>query len=376
MRVCSIVGVRPQFVKAGVVSREIRAVGEEVLVHTGQHYDDEMSDVFFDELEIPEPEYNLGVQSNTHGRQTAGMIEAIEPVVEEEDPDAMVLYGDTNSTLAGAIVGSKCDFPVAHVEAGLRSFNREMPEEVNRILTDHASDALFAPSRRAVENLVDEGIEDGVYWTGDVMYDAILEARDRAAETSSALDEFGVEEDGFVLATVHRERNTDHRENLESILEGLAASALPVIFPAHPRTVDRLEEYGLRERADRNLEIVEPQGYLDFVRLLDAAERVATDSGGVQKEAFFLETPCVTLREETEWTETVDCGWNVLVGADGDRIAEALERSFDPDSTPTPYGDGMASRRIVSALQDELDVDDRGVAIDPVLEPVEPSNSR
>ncbi|APW99160.1 UDP-N-acetylglucosamine 2-epimerase (non-hydrolyzing) [Halobiforma lacisalsi AJ5] len=355
MRVCSIVGARPQFVKAAVVSRKLRDVGEEVLVHTGQHYDEEMSDVFFEELDIPEPDYNLGVQSDTHGRQTAKMIAALEPVLEEVSPDALLLYGDTNSTLAGAIVGAKRDVAVAHVEAGLRSDDREMPEEINRIMTDHASELCFAPSEAAVRNLAQEGISEGVYWTGDVMYDALLEARERSQEASTILENLGLENGEFVLATVHRQRNTDVRENLESIVSALADAPLPVVFPAHPRTVERLREYGLWERTTDALEVIEPQGYLDFVRLLDAAERIATDSGGVQKEAFFLETRCITLRSETEWVETVDAGWNRLVGSDADRIRDALATDWDPDSHPRPYGDGLASRRIVTLLRREID---------------------
>jgi UDP-GlcNAc3NAcA epimerase len=350
MRVCSIVGARPQFVKAGVVSRAIRAVGEEILVHTGQHYDHELSDVFFEELDVPAPDYNLGVESDTHGRQTARMIAAIEPVVEETDPDVLLLYGDTNSTLAGAIVGSKCDVIVAHVEAGLRSDNREMPEEINRILTDHASDLCFAPSERAVERLRGEGITDGVHWTGDVMYDNVLAVQDRLADRSSILAELGLSANEFVLATVHRQGNTDDRAKLESILDGLATAPLPVVFPAHPRTVDRLQEYDLWERATADFEVVDPLGYLDFVRLLETADRVVTDSGGVQKEAFFLETPCVTLREETEWTETVDCGWNELVGTDVESIREALRDDRPREATPNPYGDGQASHQIAEIL--------------------------
>ncbi|ELZ02705.1 non-hydrolyzing UDP-N-acetylglucosamine 2-epimerase [Natrialba asiatica] len=354
MHVCSIVGARPQFIKAAVVSRKLRTVADETLVHTGQHYDEALSDVFFDELDIPEPEFNLGVESDTHGRQTAKMVAAIEPVIEETDPDAILLYGDTNSTLAGAIVGSKREVAVAHVEAGLRSNNRSMPEEINRVLTDHASDLCFAPSRDAIENLTAEGITDGVFWTGDVMYDAILDARDRSVAQSTILDDLGLAEGEFILATVHRASNADARANLAAILDGLAAAPLPVVFPAHPRTVDRLQEYGLWERATGELEVIDPQGYLDFVRLLDAAERVATDSGGVQKEAFFLETRCVTLREETEWVETVDCGWNRLVGPERSSIREAVSADWQPESTPRPYGDGLAGQRIISLLQQRL----------------------
>ncbi|WP_247000908.1 non-hydrolyzing UDP-N-acetylglucosamine 2-epimerase [Halosolutus gelatinilyticus] len=370
MRVCSIVGARPQFIKAAVVSRELESAGEEVLVHTGQHYDEELSDVFFEELDIPEPEHNLGVRSGPHGEQTGKMIAAIEPVVEEVDPDALLLYGDTNSTLAGAIVGSKRDVTVAHVEAGLRSENRDMPEEINRILTDHAADCCFAPSKRAVENLAEEGIDDGVHWTGDVMYDAILDARERATNRSTILEDLGLEPGEYVLATVHRESNTDVRSNLEAILDGFADSPLPVVFPAHPRTVDRLERHGLWERATAVCDLIEPQGYLDFVRLLDAAERVATDSGGVQKEAFFLETPCVTLRNETEWTETVDSGLNVLVGPNADRIRRALRTDRNPVTNAQPYGDGLAGQRIVGLLERQLESGEPETEIDPEPSPL------
>ena len=367
MRICSIVGARPQFVKAAVVSRQLREAGEEVLVHTGQHYDEELSDVFFEELAIPEPDYNLGVASDTHGRQTAKMIARLEPVVEETDPDAILLYGDTNSTLAGAIVGSKRDVSVAHVEAGLRSENRSMPEEINRILTDHAADLLFAPSEEAVSNLADEGRRKGVYMTGDVMYDAILDARDRSRRQSTVLEDLGLEPGEFVLATVHRASNTDERGNLAAIVDGLASASRPVVFPAHPRTVERLEEYGLWTRATERLEVIEPQGYLDFVRLLDAAERVATDSGGVQKEAFFLGTRCVTLREETEWVETVDCGWNRLVGPYEDRIRDGLREEWQPASNPQPYGDGTAGRRIVGLLEEQLTAPDAEPKAEPAF---------
>jgi len=365
MRICSVVGARPQFVKAAVVSRKLREVGEEILVHTGQHYDEELSDVFFDELEIPEPDYNLGVESDTHGRQTAKMIAGLEPVVEAVEPDVLLLYGDTNSTLAGAIVGSKRETLVAHVEAGLRSENRTMPEEINRILTDHAADLCFAPSEAAVCNLRAEGITDGIYRTGDVMYDAILDARERAHRRSSILEEHGLETNEFVLATVHRASNTDDRENLAAIIDGLASSSRPVVFPAHPRTVTRLREHGLWERATADLYVIDPLGYLDFVRLLDAAERVATDSGGVQKEAFFLGTQCLTLREETEWIETVDCGWNRLVGPNRTRIREALAADWEPTSNPRPYGDGTAGEQIVRLLEDQRVADEPVARLEP-----------
>ena len=354
MKVLSVAGARPQFIKAFAVSRELRPNHEEVLVHTGQHYDEGMSDVFFEELGMPEPDYNLGVGSDTHGRQTAAMLEGIEDVLETEAPDVLLLYGDTNSTLAGAIAGSKMDPAVAHVEAGLRSYNREMPEETNRVLTDHASDILFAPSESAVETLAEEGIADGVHFVGDVMYDAILWAREIAESESGILEQVSPEENEFILSTVHRTGNTDNQERLKSITEALSNASLPVVLPVHPRTENRLKEYGMWKRATSELEVINPVGYLDFVRLLDASERVATDSGGVQKEAFYLDTPCVTMRDETEWVETVESGWNVLAGADRETISKKLSVNRNLEEKPTPYGDGTAAENIVKILTEQI----------------------
>jgi UDP-N-acetylglucosamine 2-epimerase (non-hydrolysing) len=352
MKVLTVVGARPQFVKAAAVSRELRRSHEEVLVHTGQHYDEEMSDVFFEELGIPEPDDNLGVGSDSHGAQTAEMIVGLEERIEAEDPDAVLVYGDTNSTLAAAVAASKIDTQLAHVEAGLRSYNREMPEEINRVLTDHAADLLFTPSRRAVENLREEGVTDGVHDTGDVMYDAVLWARDRAEEHSTVLSDLGVAEGEYVLATVHRAGNTDDPDRLAAILDALAEDPREVVLPAHPRTVDRMEEYGMYEDAREKLTLTDPAGYLDFVRLQDRADVVATDSGGVQKESFFLDTPCVTMREETEWRETVEAGWNALVGADREAIRRALANAERPSEKPRPYGDGDAAAKITTVLND------------------------
>lgn len=350
MKVLTVVGARPQFIKAFPVSQALRESHEEVLVHTGQHYDEGLSDVFFEELAIPEPDYHLGVGSASHATQTAEMMTGIESLIDDESPDVVLVYGDTNSTLAGALVAAKEDVAIAHVEAGLRSGNWSMPEEVNRVLTDHASDLLFAPSDAAAENLRAEGITAGVHVTGDVMHDAILHARERAEDCSRVTEELGVEDDEFVLATVHRAGNTDDPARLESIMSGLAAAPKPVVFPAHPRTVGALEEHGLWESYADEMRLIEPVGYLDFVRLLDGADRVATDSGGVQKEAFYLDTPCLTLRDETEWTETLECGWNVLVGARESAISDALTRTFAPEANPPLYGDGTAAERILDAL--------------------------
>jgi UDP-N-acetylglucosamine 2-epimerase (non-hydrolysing) len=351
MNVLSVVGARPQFVKSFVVSRELRTHHQEVLVHTGQHYDEELSDVFFDELGIPEPDHNLGVGSGNHGEQTARMMTELETLVNEYRPDVVLCYGDTNSTLAAAIVTAKLNADLVHVEAGLRSFNREMPEEINRVLTDHASDLLFAPSERAVVNLEDEGITDGVFFTGDVMYDALLAVRDEAVHRASVLDDLGLHDEEFVLTTVHRPRNTDEEERLRTILETLATDDRRVVFPVHPRTRDRLATYGLWDSMADQIDLVDPVGYVDFVALLDTAAVVATDSGGIQKEAMFLETPCITFREETEWDETVEAGWNVLVGADRTAIETALDSPPKGDPECQPYGDGSAANQIREVLE-------------------------
>jgi UDP-N-acetylglucosamine 2-epimerase (non-hydrolysing) len=353
MKVLSIVGARPQFIKAFPLSAALREDHEEVLVHTGQHYDTGLSEVFFEELAIPEPDHHLGVGSDTHGRQTGRMMIELEALCERESPDAVLVYGDTNSTLAGAIVAAKGDPLLCHVEAGLRSYNRAMPEEINRVLTDHVSDVLCVPTERARSNLASEGIAEGVSVTGDVMYDAIRWARERAADTAEILAELGVSEGEYVLATVHRAGNTDDRGRLEAILRTLSGLSEPVVLPAHPRTVARIEDFGI-EDATAGIRLIEPVGYLDFVRLLDAADRVATDSGGVQKEAFFLDTPCVTLREETEWVETVEAGWNSLVGTDPEAIRAALIGDRDRPPKPSLYGDGTAAEAIVAALAEAV----------------------
>ncbi len=355
MKIISIVGARPQFIKAAAVSRVLRSTSEieEVLVHTGQHYDENMSQVFFEELQIPKPDYNLGIGSGTHGAQTGRMLEAIEQVLMKEKPDSVLVYGDTNTTLAGALAGVKLHIPVAHVEAGLRSFNRRMPEEINRILTDHASDVLFSPTEAAVENLLREGIpEDRIHQVGDVMYDAAIYYAPRAKARSQILDHLELQPKGYILATVHRAENTDDTSRLRAIFEGLGiiAKKIPVLFLIHPRTRAALDQEGMMVDLPKHLHLFEPIGYLDMIMLEKNARLIATDSGGVQKEAFFYQVPCITLREETEWVELVELGWNVLVGCDPSRIAEAAFKAQPHINTPSLYGDGHAAERIVHCL--------------------------
>ena len=350
MKIVSIVGARPQFIKCAPVSRELRKEHEEILVHTGQHYDHGMSEVFFEELAIPKPDYNLGIGSGTHGRQTGAMLGAIEGVLEREKPDVVLVYGDTNSTLAGALAAAKLHIRVAHVEAGLRSFDRRMPEELNRMLTDHASDLLFCPTKTAVANLAAEGVTRGVHLVGDVMLDAMNYNRAVAEERSRILEEIGVAPGGYLAVTVHRPSNTDDRENLAAIIGALGEAERPVVFPVHPRTRKCLGEYGLFTKMPENVRVVEPLGYLDMLRLMAHAEKILTDSGGVQKEAYMLGVPCITLRENTEWVETVEAGWNVLVGAERESIIDAI-RHFSPELQQTEvFGNGNASALIGEIL--------------------------
>ena len=359
MKVVSIVGARPQFIKAAPVSRQLRQEHEEILVHTGQHYDDNMSAVFFGELEIPPPEYDLGIGSGSHGAQTGRMLESIEKVLLAEQPDWVLVYGDTNSTLAGVLAGAKLHIRTAHVEAGLRSFNRAMPEEINRVVADHMSDLLLCPSQTAVDNLAAEGIVRGVHLVGDVMADALQDALRWGRNRSDLLRRLGLEEGGYLLATVHRAENTDNADRLCQILAAFVGIHEPIVLPVHPRTrakVAQLGEVFQQEMADSGVQLIEPVGYLDMVLLEAAARLILTDSGGIQKEAYWLGVPCITLRNETEWVETVDAGWNILVGADTDLIVQAVE-SFRPNSQSIPhpilYGDGHAARRIVQLLRTE-----------------------
>jgi UDP-GlcNAc3NAcA epimerase len=349
MRLLSVVGNRPQFVKSGRLSLALREEGiDEVVLHTGQHYDAELSAVFFHELGLAEPAYRLEAGSGTHAAQTARMLPGIEAAILAESPDAVVVYGDTNSTLAGALAAAKLNVPVAHVEAGLRSFVRSMPEEINRVLVDRLSTLLFCPSEVAVANLRAEGITEGVHDVGDVMQDACLTFAPIARERSSALADAGVEPGRYVLATVHREANA-RPEPLRAVAEALGSLDEPVLFPAHPRTRAALEEAGIELAA--NVLLIPPVGYLDFAALTAQARVVATDSGGAQKEAYWLGVPCVTLRDETEWIETVATGWNTLAGAsDAGRIAAAIAGARTQADHPGLYGDGRAAPQIARTI--------------------------
>lgn len=348
MRVLSVVGARPQFVKAALLSAEFASRGvEEILVHTGQHYDAAMSDVFFDELRIPEPRYNLSVGSGSHGAQTGEMMRRLEPIVEEERPDWVLVYGDTNSTLAGALVASKLHVPVAHVEAGLRSFNRTMPEEINRIVADHVGDLLLVPNEQSAQQLRSEGITQGVRVVGDLMVDLAQRAAADLPAVPAILERLQLHRDAYAVATIHRASNTDDRATFARLIEGLRGVDLPVVFPVHPRT--RAAAKALAAGEGDNIILCDPVPYLEMVALLANAAHAFTDSGGLQKEAFVLKTPCVTLREETEWLDTLEDGWNVLAGSDPRKIVAASKRPR-PARQGTPYGDGHSARHIVDAL--------------------------
>jgi UDP-GlcNAc3NAcA epimerase len=385
MKILSIVGARPQFIKVAPIARAIAQHNanyqspitshkspitndqspitiDHVLVHTGQHYDVELSKIFFDELGIPKPDYNLGVGSDTHARQTARMMIAIEDTLVSAKPDLALVYGDTNSTLAGALAAVKLHIPVAHVEAGPRMFDRDIPEEVNRVLTDHVSSLLFAPTQTSVDNLKREGITRGVYPTGDVMLDSFLEFSRIAAKKSKILERLQLSKGEYMLATVHRAGNTDNRENLKSIIEAFLSTGEKIIFPVHPRTRKMLKELNLNLnlnlvsqsqsqcQSQSNVLMIPPVGYLDSIMLTRNARKVLTDSGGLQKEAYFSKVPCITLDDSTGWPETVEDGWNVLVGSNKDKIIEAVEH-FEPEGKQRKvFGDGTAAEKIVDIL--------------------------
>ena len=357
-KILTIVGARPQFIKAAAVSRAIKSsfsgeISEQIL-HTGQHFDSNMSDVFFEEMSIPKPKHHFQISGGTHGKMTGAMLSAIEEVLLEEGPDWVLIYGDTNSTLAGALAASKLHIPVAHVEAGLRSFNMRMPEEINRILADRVSKLLFCPTQTAVQNLENEGIKDGVINVGDVMFDVALFYKEQARTSSQILGSLRLEPASYVLATCHRAENTDDKDRLTGILSGLASISkeTKVVLPIHPRTRKLIAEYAL-EHLLRDVTVIEPVSFIDMVALEQSASVMVTDSGGVQKESFFYGVPCITMRDETEWVETVTLGANRLVGADSRRIIDAFrraERNNRLEIADQPYGDGMASTKILEKI--------------------------
>jgi len=351
-KILTIAGTRPQLVKIAAVSRVLRESFAEVLVNTGQHYDYNMAGVFFDELNIPKPDYDLGIGSDSHGRQTGKMMIAVEEIVEKEKPDAILVYGDTNSTLAGAIVASKLHIPIIHIEAGLRSYNKEMPEEINRIMTDHVSTLLFAPTDLAVGNLAKESITEGVHQVGDVMYDAVL-YNIALAEEKHSLSDYDLSSGEYVLGTIHRADNTDNKNRLEAVLKAFSALEEKVFLPLHPRTKSKIDSFGLNtilEQAN-NIKIVEPISYLEMLLLEKHAKVIVTDSGGVQKEAYFAKVPCITLRDQTEWLETIETGWNQLVNPLEVDLAEKLSNLQLGEPIEDLYGDGNAAEKIVMILK-------------------------
>ena len=355
LKIITVVGARPQFIKAAPVSRALRKAGHmEFLVHTGQHYDTNMSAIFFQELHIPEPDVNLEVGSNSHGKQTGQMLIRLEEILQKEKPDWVLIYGDTNSTLAGALAAVKLHIPVAHVEAGLRSFNRRMPEEHNRVVADHLSDLLLCPTQTAVDNLTREGITQGVHLVGDVMYDSVLYNIEVAEKRSHILEELKLSSKSYALATIHRAENTDNQEHLTSIfqaLENIAQNGLPVILPLHPRTRKLLQASGI---SLRNVHLLNPVSYLDMLLLEKHAQIILTDSGGVQKEAYWLKVPSVTLRNETEWVETVETGWNILAGTDTETIQQTVQQFSIPNKHIPFYGDGNAASMCMTLLEDKF----------------------
>lgn len=348
MRVATVIGARPQFIKASVVSEALREFHDEILINTGQHYDFNMADIFFDELQIPKPDYNLCIGSGNHGFQTGQMLIKLEEIYLKEKPDIVMVYGDTNSTLAGALCASKLLIPVVHIEAGVRSFNKSMPEEQNRILTDHISDVLFVPTVSAEKSLLLEGIAKQVYNVGDVMLDSMIRFKKLAEKQSSITEKLSCSANNYILATIHRAENTNNTDRLKRIVEALNESGETIVLPLHPRTKKYIESYGIA--FGEKIKVINPVGYLDMVKLEMDSKRILTDSGGVQKEAYFMKKPCITVRDETEWVETVEAGWNVVVGTDKDKIIEAI-RNYTPVKVYSSlFGDGKATAKIVKQL--------------------------
>ncbi len=361
MKIISVVGARPEFIQATPVSRALRKHHREILVHTGQHYDYKMSQTFFDELGIPAPDHNLEVGSGSHAGQTAEILVRFEEIVLQEQPDVVIVRGDTNSTLAGALVASKLHIPTVHIEAGERSFDRRMPEEINRLVADQLSSVYFCVSQTAVRQLANEGITKNVYWVGDVMLDANLANRPLARKKSTILSDLRLAPASYSLVTVHRAANTDDPARLTNIVRALSRVGETVIFPVHPRTRGALEK--LDAQFGDNVRLIEPVGYYDMMVLEENARLIATDSGGVQREAYFMQKPCLTLRDETEWTETVTAGWNKLVGVDVDMIVHEWNSFMPPSVQPPIFGDGAAGEKIAEILgQIQLSVHEERVA--------------
>ena len=350
MKAASIVGARPNFVKLAPVSREVRRRFDEVIIHTGQHYDYEMDKIFFDDMGIPAPDYHLGIGSGSHGHQTGEMLKKIEEVIISEKPDVVLVFGDTNSTLAGALAAAKLHIYVAHVEAGLRSYDKSMPEEINRVLVDHCSDLLLCPTKTAVENLKIEGIKRNVYLTGDVMVDAQRDCAKIAENKSRILADLGIKPKDYSLATIHRASNTDDPDKFRAIIEALEELG-DIVFPCHPRAEKYLRQFGLWDDLNRRARVIKPVGYFDMLMLEKNAKKILTDSGGVQKEAYLLGIPCITIRDETEWVETVADGWNVLVGSSREKIVQ-LARHFEPSQERHDvFGKGDASIKTAELIE-------------------------
>lgn len=351
MKIISVIGTRPQFIKCAPLSRELRKCHQEILIHTGQHYDPDMSQIFFDELQIPAPDFYLGIGSGNHGKQTGEILARTEEILIRESPDLVIVFGDTNSTLGGALAAVKLHIPVAHVEAGLRSFDRTMPEEINRVVTDHVSDLLFCPTRTATGNLAKDGILQGVCMVGDIMVDALHHNLEIAETKSRILEKLNLSKGTYAVATIHRPGNTDSRINLTSIIEAFRESGQTIIFPVHPRTKKYLNDFGLLDQFSDNIHAIDPLGYLDMLKLMRYSRNILTDSGGIQKEAYILKVPCITLRENTEWVETLDGGWNVLVGADNKKILAALQNKNPAKGDTSVFGIGDTAERIARAIE-------------------------
>jgi len=349
MKIVHIVGARPQFIKAAMVSRAWNSSDGEYLLHTGQHYSVKMSRLFFDELKLRKPDINLKVGSGSNAEQTSKMLMGIDRYLEDIQPDHVIIYGDTNSTLAGALAASKREIPLSHVEAGLRSYNRSMPEEINRIVGDHLSNVLFCPTEQSVRNLSAEGVKDNVYLVGDVMADALFSFIKIANKQSRILELLGLQQKKYVLATAHRSGNVDDRKNLSQIIDGLSGIDQVIILPLHPRTKKMMVVFGLS--FPENVRVVDPVGYLDMLVLEENAECILTDSGGIQKEAYLLGVRCITMREETEWVETVDAGWNFLAGANHEKIKNSFYDFYPEGNRPKIYGSGDAADKIVQIIR-------------------------